>query len=119
MRLSELVTSEVFDRNGEHVGHVHDVRLIQGGPPMGTWGAALRVEGLVVGRGAIGTRLGTTSPRMKGPWILKALFARQRASRVIAPWEQVQSVDDNRVTLRCLASECREIFRAEDTDIPT
>jgi len=56
---------------------------------------------------------------MKGPWILKALFARQRASRVIVPWDQVRSVGDNRVTLHCLMPECRKHFEAEEGDVPT
>jgi sporulation protein YlmC with PRC-barrel domain len=115
MRLSELLDSEVIDRNGERVGHVHDVRLIQDGPSLGVWGAALRLEALAVGRGAIGKRLGVASPRMKGPWILKVLFARQRSSRVLVPWSRVQSIDDGRVHVDCVAAECGEAD-TEDAD---
>lgn len=108
MRLSDLLEAEVVDRNGERIGHVHDVRLIQDGPPLGTWGAALRIEGLVVGRGSIGTRLGITRPRMRGLWILKLLFARQRASRVVVPWSTVREVYEQRITAECTVDECRE-----------
>ena len=114
MRLSELLDSEVVDRDGERIGHVHDVRLAQDGPPLGTWGAALRLEALVVGSGSVGTRLGITRPKMKGPWILKVLFARQRASRVLIPWDRVREVGEDRVTADCLAAECQDAYAADE-----
>jgi sporulation protein YlmC with PRC-barrel domain len=110
MRLSELLECEVVDRNGERIGHVHDVRLVQGGPPLGTWGAALRLEGLVVGRGSIGTRLGLARPQMHGPWILKLLFARQRSSRVLVPWNRVREIGDDRITTNCAATELEDAY---------
>jgi sporulation protein YlmC with PRC-barrel domain len=113
MRLSDLLEAEVVDRNGDRIGHVHDVRLIQDGPPLGTWGAALRLEGLVVGRGSIGTRLGITRPRMKGPWVLKLLFGRQRASRVLVPWDRVEEVGEDRITADCTVAECRNASAGE------
>jgi sporulation protein YlmC with PRC-barrel domain len=108
MRLSDLLESEVVDRNGDRIGHVHDVRLVQDGPPIGTWGAALRLEDLVVGRGSVGTRLGITRPQMKGPWVLKLLFARQRASRVLVPWGRVREVGEGRISADCVAAECQD-----------
>jgi sporulation protein YlmC with PRC-barrel domain len=108
MRLSDLLESEVVDRNGDRIGHVHDVRLVQDGPPIGTWGAALRLEDLVVGRGSIGTRLGITRPQMKGPWVLKVLFARQHASRVLVPWGRVREVGEGRISADCVAAECQD-----------
>lgn len=114
MRLSDLLDAEVVDRNGERIGHVHDVRLVQNGPPLGTWGAALRLEALVVGSGSVGTRLGITRPQMKGPWILKLLFARQSASRVLVPWERVREVGDDRITADCVAAECQDAYAVDD-----
>src|SRR6266516_5980731 len=114
MRLSDLLEAEVVDRNGDRIGHVHDVRLIQDGPPLGTWGAALRLEALVVGRGSIGTRLGITRPKMKGPWVLKLLFSRQRASRMLIPWDRVREVGEDRITADCTADECRDASAAEE-----
>src|SRR5882757_2626522 len=108
MRLSDLLDSEVVDRDGERIGHVHDVRLVQDGPPLGTWGAALRLEALVVGKGSIGTRLGITRPQMKGPWVLKLLFARQRVSRVLVPWDRVRELGEDGVIADCVAAECRD-----------
>jgi sporulation protein YlmC with PRC-barrel domain len=114
MRLSDLLEAEVVDRNGDRIGHVHDVRLVQDGSPLGTWGAALRLEALVVGRGSVGTRLGITRPKMKGPWILKLLFARQRASRVVVPWNRVREVAEDRVTADCVAAECEDAYAADE-----
>ncbi len=100
MRLSDLLESEVIDRNGDRIGHVHDVRLVQDGPPFGNWGAALR--------------LGITRPQMKGPWILKLLFARQRSSRVLVPWDRVRDVGEDRITADCVAAECHDAFATDD-----
>jgi sporulation protein YlmC with PRC-barrel domain len=110
MRLSDLLDSEVVDRNGQRIGHVHDVRLVQDGPPLGTWGAALRLEGVVVGPGSIGTRLGMARPEVKGPWILKLLFARRRSSRILVPWDLVRDIGDERITADCVADECQRAF---------
>jgi hypothetical protein len=65
MRLSDLLDSEVLDADGKTIGHVHDVRMAQDGPIQGTFGAALRVRGLVVGRPALGARLGWTAQRSR------------------------------------------------------
>jgi sporulation protein YlmC with PRC-barrel domain len=113
MRLSELLDSEVIDRNGERIGHVHDVQLIQDGPPLGTWGAALRLEGLIVGPGSIGTRLGLARPEMRGPWILKALFTRRLSARVLVPWRRVREIHEDRITADCVAAECQNAFTAD------
>src|SRR4051794_19249558 len=53
MRLSDLLSSTVFDAEGREVGRVRDVRLVQDGPIQGTFGAGLRVEGLIIGSTAV------------------------------------------------------------------
>ena len=45
MRLSDLLGADVVDEAGRHAGRVHDVRLVQDGPLVGSFGAALRVDG--------------------------------------------------------------------------
>ena len=110
MRLSELLDSDVVDRNGERIGHVHDVQVMQDVPPLGTWGAAFRLEGLIVGPGSIGTRLGMARPDMRGPWILKVLFARRRSRRVLVPWNRVREIEAERITADCVAAECQPAF---------
>ena len=49
MRLTDLLDAEVVDRSGRTIGRVHDVRLVQDGPPVGGAPVSFRVEGLVVG----------------------------------------------------------------------
>jgi sporulation protein YlmC with PRC-barrel domain len=118
MRLSELLYRDVVDRNGERLGHVHDVQLIQDGPPLGTWGAAFRIEGLIVGPGSIGTRLGIARPEVRGPWILKVLFARRRSARVLVPWNRVRDIGAERITTDCAAAECQAAFTTDQTSPP-
>ena len=99
MRLSDLLDSEVLDADGKTVGHVHDVRMVQDGPIQGTFGAALRVQGLVVGRPALGARLGLDRADVKGPWILKAFFRAIRTD-LFVEWERVRSIEQDRVVIR-------------------
>src|SRR5215218_2242776 len=73
MRLSDLLGAEVVDGTGGSAGRVHDVRLVQDGPVVGGFGAALRLDGLLVGRRAVGARLGYDRGKMKGPLPVKLL----------------------------------------------
>ena len=91
MQLSELVGTAVVTTDGEALGRVHDVLLVQDGP-MGAQGtAALRLHALAVGKRSFGTELGFSQGTVEGPWLLKKLFA--RPPRVV-PWRAV--VDRNR-----------------------
>jgi hypothetical protein len=93
MRLSELLRAKVVDTSGNDLGSVDDVLLVQDGPMLAPFGAALRVEGLVVGRGAVGARLGYHRGAVDGPWLLRVLFrALERRARYVR-WEQVESWD--------------------------
>ncbi len=56
MRLSDLLGAPVVDRDGRRVGRVIDVRLVQDGPVQFPYGAALRLDGLIVGERS-GSRL--------------------------------------------------------------
>ena len=94
MRLGELLRSNVIDERGRKLGSVDDVRLVQDGPVLGGFGAALRVDGLVVGKGGLGVRLGFHRAQVKGPWPLKAVLgARERRARYV-PWARVKSWSD-------------------------
>lgn len=99
MRLSELLRSRVIDSEGEDLGRVHDVRFVDDGPLLGDFGSALRVDGLIVGGGSLGIRLGFHRSKVKGPWPLKALLeAATRRSRYIT-WEDVEACEENVVRL--------------------
>jgi sporulation protein YlmC with PRC-barrel domain len=99
MRLSDLLDSEVLDADGKTIGHVHDVRMVQDGPVQGTFGAALRVQGLVVGRPALGARLGLDRTEVKGPWVLKTFFRAIRTD-LFVEWDRVRSIEQDRVVIR-------------------
>src|SRR3954468_14982204 len=99
MRLSDLLDAEVEDSDGSTIGRVHDVRMVQDGPVQGDFGAAFRVRGLVVGRPALGARLGLDRAEVRGPWILKAFFAWLRTDLYVE-WERVRCIEEGRVRIR-------------------
>jgi hypothetical protein len=99
MRLSDLLGSEVLDEFGRRIGQIHDVRMTRDGPLQGAFGAALRVDGLVVGRPAFGARLGLDRAEVRGPWILKAFFGRLRTD-LYAEWSRVRSIEQGRIRIR-------------------
>jgi hypothetical protein len=108
VRLSDITHLDVFDSEDLLIGRVRDVRLVQDGPLQGLAGAAFRVDGLVVGAGALGVRLGFHRRDMKGPWLLKWLFERlERRSRYVR-WEDVASVGEDAVALRVPVRELGE-----------
>jgi PRC-barrel domain len=93
VRLSEILGCEVVDERGRSAGKVHDVRMVQDGPPIGQFGARLRLSGLIVGRYALGARFGYDRGDMKGPWLLNRVVGSiGRAGRYVE-WERVRSID--------------------------
>lgn len=105
MRLTDLLDSTLVDRTGEEIGHVSDVWLAQDGPPIGPFGAALRVHRLVHGEFGIGSRLGYQRPDVNGPAPAAWFFRRHHGDRSVAPWDDVAAIEPGRIRLRCTASE--------------
>jgi hypothetical protein len=103
--LSELLHSTVVDVDGQPLGSVHDVRLVQDGPLLEGFGASLRVDGLVTGTGSLSIRLGYHRHQVRGPAPLKALFGALERRAHFIPWHQVSEWDGSRVRLRCRADE--------------
>ena len=100
MRLSELLGLSVIDSDGRGLGQVRDVRLVQDGPFIEGFGHALRVEGLLVGGGALGVRLGIARAGVRGPWPLTTWFRwRERRARYI-DWSDVAGHDERELHLR-------------------
>jgi sporulation protein YlmC with PRC-barrel domain len=89
-RLSSLINVELRDANGRPIGEVHDVYLVQDGPPYQSFGAALRVHGLAAGSGSTWARLGLDRERVRGPWLLTTLARRAAKSTMFVPWSAVQ-----------------------------
>jgi len=75
MRISDLLALEVVDADGRQVGKVRDVRLVQDGPLLGSTQAAMRVDAVVAGGGALGIRLGYVRGRVRGPALLRWVFS--------------------------------------------
>ena len=98
MRLSELLNKEVVDANGERAGHVHDVRVIQDGPVTSGFDAALRVHGLIIGRGALANRLGYGRTGARGPWLLRAILE-GRPKPTLVPWQRVRAIEHGRIVI--------------------
>jgi hypothetical protein len=98
--LSELLHSEVLDSDGQALGRVDDVRLVQDGPVIPGFGSALRVDGLVVGGGGLAVRLGYHRHGVRGPALLKAIFATLERRAHFVPWELVAEWDGSTVRLR-------------------
>ena len=105
MLLSDVLHSRVFDVDGVDLGSVDDVRLVQDGPLLLPFGAALRVDGLVVGHAAVGTRLGYHRGDVTGPWLLKTIFSALERRAHYVPWDQVESCEEGEVRIRSRGSE--------------
>lgn len=109
MRMSDLLRSHVVDSDGKSVGRVEDVRLVQDGPLQGGFGAAFRIEGLLVGRGGLGARLGFVRAGVRGPAPLRAMIVRlENESRFVA-WQDVVSCEDRVVKLNLSRDEVTEV----------
>jgi sporulation protein YlmC with PRC-barrel domain len=100
VRLSDLLGAETVTLDGRSIGRVRDVRFVQDGHPIGTWGAAFRLDSVVVGVSAVGVRLGFARSDMRGPWMLKAFFARRHARLQEVRWAGVAAIEPNRLTVR-------------------
>jgi sporulation protein YlmC with PRC-barrel domain len=110
VRLTSLLGSHVLDREGRDLGKVHDVRFTQEGPLLGSWGAALRFQALLVGPSALGVRLGFERRDVKGPWPLKAAFHALHGRMVVAGWDQLASIEPERIRLRVGLDELASLF---------
>ena len=99
MRLSDLLHARVVDADGTDIGSVDDVRMVQDGPLLLPFGAAFRLEGLMVGHRSVATRLGYVRGGVKGPWVLRTIFsALERRARYVE-WEDVAAWDGGTVRL--------------------
>jgi sporulation protein YlmC with PRC-barrel domain len=114
VRLTDLLGAHLVDRDGRDVDKVRDVWLVQDGPPIGPFGAALRVDRLVIGRFGLGSRLGYERPSITGPWPLAWYFHRRHGERVAARWNDVAALEEGRVRLRVPAAELERPRSVQD-----
>jgi hypothetical protein len=100
MRASDLVAARVLGPDGTYLGKVTDVRVVQDGPVLGTWGAAFRVAGLVVTKARAGNFLGYERDQMRGPWLVAALVRWLHRDDVFVHWPDVVAVEEHAVRVR-------------------
>lgn len=82
MRAADVLGIEVVDAAGRRLGRVHDLRV--------RWdGRDYRLDGLVVGPGALGDRFGYEYGVVKGPWLLRQLVRGLASRRVLVAWDAV------------------------------
>jgi sporulation protein YlmC with PRC-barrel domain len=94
LRLSDLVGSEVHTMDGTHVAPVGDVRLRVDGPATGVVIESMTVDGLIVGLGSIGDRLGFRLPRgPKRPFAVNHLFRALAHEARVVPWTAVRRLE--------------------------
>jgi len=112
MHLSDLLHSRVLDADGADLGSVEDVRMVQDGPLLLPFGAAFRVEGLVIGHHRVGTRLGFVRGGLKGPWPLRALFSARERRALYVDWDDVAMWNGNTVRLGRRRDELERLSEA-------
>jgi hypothetical protein len=85
MRGHELLGLPVVGPDGQDLGQVLDLRLVQDGPLVGAF-AALRVAGFVVGRRQLASRLGYDRFDAQGPWLVARLVHWSTRHTRYLPW---------------------------------
>jgi len=109
MRMAELLESTVVDADGREIGGVDDVRLVQSGPLLEGFGAALVIDGLIVGTGSIAVRLGFNRQNVRGPALLKRIAVALESRARYVDWRDVQSWDDAVVRLRVRRDQLKRL----------
>jgi hypothetical protein len=104
VRSADLIGRAVLDREGCHVGHVHDLRLRRS-PGDGSAPGRYRLEALIVGSAGFAHRLGYGRSAMVGPWPLTSVLRRLTRRSYLIPWSRVSRRDADAVHLDCTAAE--------------
>jgi sporulation protein YlmC with PRC-barrel domain len=104
MRLADLLHATVVDVEGATVGKVGDVWLTQDGPPLGVFGAALRVDTLVIGTSGLSSRAGYDRPEVDGPAPIAWWFHRRTAHRPVVRWAEVAAIEEGTIHARVPAA---------------
>ena len=100
MRMSDLLGRPVVAADGTGLGRVVDVRLVQDGPALESFGPALRVDSLIVGRRGVAVRLGYGRADLQGPWLLKSLLQRLARDAHVVAFDDVEAIHDDRIRLK-------------------
>jgi hypothetical protein len=96
MLLSDLLGTQVVTIDGDELGHVHDVVLVQDGPMGANGRAGLRLHAIAVGARSLGSQLGYSQGTVEGPWLLRRLL--HRPPRLV-PWTAIVQRDEHRIVV--------------------
>lgn len=110
MRLSQLLASEVVDREGGSAGTVRDVRVVVRGDGV----EAVEVQGLIVGRGAVGERFGYAYGHVQGPAILARPMSRLARRARYVDWDDVVALEADRIVIAGSVDGLPHAIPAED-----
>lgn len=114
MRLADLLHATVVDVDGVAVGTVGDVWLTQDGPPVGVFGAALRVDTLVIGTSGLSSRAGYDRPEVVGPAPIAWWFHRRTAHRQVVRWADVAAIEEKTIRVEVPAAALDRAIHAQD-----
>jgi hypothetical protein len=99
MRATQILGCEVYDADGEPLGHVHDLRFEAGPPDKDRrTGWRCRLTGFSCSRRSpLGHRLGYGTGDMTGPWPLDRIFRRRRERSLDIDWSDVTRFERPRI----------------------
>ncbi|MFF0341631.1 hypothetical protein [Kribbella sp. NPDC004875] len=107
MRLNDLLGLRVIDADGDDVGGVADVRLVQDGPLLVSMQRALRVDGLIVVENRVTRLFGYE--RHVGPALLRRLVHARLGEVWYLPWANVDEIVDGVVRLASKRADFRRL----------
>jgi hypothetical protein len=93
MNLSDLLGGTVVTAEGDLLGEVSDVRLVQDGPLLAGIVQALRVDGVLVGRTSLAERLGFVHGGVQRPALLARLLRALSGQPRLVAWDDVDHWD--------------------------
>lgn len=103
MRLTDLLGRRVIDADGNEIGGVADVRLVQDGPLQPSMRAAYRVDGLIVVEKHATQLFGYE--RHVGPALLRWLVHRHLGDVWYLPWADVARISETQVEIHATRHE--------------
>jgi len=104
MRLSDLLGLDVTDNEGNRIGSVVDVRLVQDGPMIGPYGAALRLSGIIIVEHGHVRLFGYE--RDVGPWFVRWLVHRISGEVSFASWDQIDHISQTGIRVAVGQRDC-------------
>jgi PRC-barrel domain len=110
MRATDLLGVSVYDSRGREVGKVRDLRFEAGVRAVVDSGRpAYRLIEIECGPVGIPHRLGYGHRDLAGPWPLDRILALLARRSLIVHWDQIGTIDGDRLELTVLASELRHL----------